>query len=225
MTATAENVTRRLLDLREESYAEFQRKLVPNVAPERIVGVRVPLIRKFASGLTDEENAEFTGQLPHYYMEENILHGVIVERIKDFDLALAETERFLPYVDNWAVCDTFSTVCPDSRAEELYRAAVRWTKSTHLYMARYGVVCLMRGFLGDRFRPEVLEVVCRVHGDYYLNMAAAWFFAEALIKRYDETLPYFTQGRLDADVRKKALRKAAESFRVSPERKVFLKSL
>ena len=177
MTATAENVTRRLLDLREESYAEFQRKLVPNVAPERIVGVRVPLIRKFASGLTDEEKAEFTGQLPHYYMEENILHGVIVERIKDFDLALAETERFLPYVDNWAVCDTFSTVCPDSRAEELYRAAVRWTKSTHLYTARYGVVCLMRGFLGDRKTPRMSSCArrrrvseCRPKGRFFSNL-------------------------------------------------------
>lgn len=215
----------RLKSLADEGYKSFQTKLIPEISPDSILGVRIPAIRTVAKEMSTEEKQVFLQSLPHTYLDENLLHGAIIEREKNFFRAVALVEEFLPYVDNWAVCDTFSPACFGKHAEELYDTAIKWARSDRLYTARYGIVCLKSYFLGDNFRPEVLEIVSRIHGEYYLNMAAAWFFAEAVTKNPEFAIPYFEQRKLDADVMKKAVRKSLDSFRVPQDTKEYLKSL
>lgn len=215
----------RLKSLADEGYKDFQTKLIPNISADTILGVRLPAIRAVAKEMSADEKEKFVGDLPHRYLDENLLHGAIIEREKNFFRAVALVEEFLPYVDNWAVCDTFSPACFGKHAEELYDTAIKWARSDRLYTARYGIVCLKSYFLGDNFRPEVLEIVSRIHGEYYLNMAAAWFFAEAVTKNPEFAIPYFEQRKLDADVMKKAVRKSLDSFRVPQDTKEYLKSL
>lgn len=215
----------RLKSLADEGYKDFQTKLIPNISADTILGVRLPAIRAVAKEMSVDEKEKFVGDLPHRYLEENLLHAAIIDKEKSFDKAVEMTEEFLPYVDNWAVCDTFSPACFGKHAEELYDTAIKWARSDRLYTARYGIVCLKSYFLGDNFRPEVLEIVSRIHGEYYLNMAAAWFFAEAVTKNPEFAIPYFEQRKLDADVMKKAVRKSLDSFRVPQDTKEYLKSL
>lgn len=215
----------RLKSLADEGYKDFQTKLIPNISADTILGVRLPAIRAVAKEMSADEKEKFVGDLPHRYLEENLLHAAIIDKEKSFDKAVEMTEEFLPYVDNWAVCDTFSPACFGKHAEELYDTAIKWARSDRLYTARYGIVCLKSYFLGDNFRPEVLEIVSRIHGEYYLNMAAAWFFAEAVTKNPEFAIPYFEQRKLDADVMKKAVRKSLDSFRVPQDTKEYLKSL
>lgn len=222
MTTT---VLERLKSLADEGYKDFQTKLIPNISADTILGVRLPAIRAVAKEMSADEKEKFVGDLPHRYLEENLLHAAIIDKEKSFDKAVEMTEEFLPYVDNWAVCDTFSPACFGKHAEELYDTAIKWARSDRLYTARYGIVCLKSYFLGDNFRPEVLEIVSRIHGEYYLNMAAAWFFAEAVTKNPEFAIPYFEQRKLDADVMKKAVRKSLDSFRVPQDTKEYLKSL
>ena len=218
-------VLERLKSLADEEYKAFQTKLIPNICADTILGVRLPAIRAVAKEMSADEKEKFVGDLPHRYLEENLLHAAIIDKEKSFDKAVEMTEEFLPYVDNWAVCDTFSPACFGKHAEELYDTAIKWARSDRLYTARYGIVCLKSYFLGDNFRPEVLEIVSRIHGEYYLNMAAAWFFAEAVTKNPEFAIPYFEQRKLDADVMKKAVRKSLDSFRVPQDTKEYLKSL
>ena len=220
-------ISEKLFDLQDKAYQAFQSKLMPNVSPDAIIGVRTPLLRKLAAELAGTPQAEeFLRVLPHKYYEENNLHAFLVEKIRNFDTALTETERFLPYIDNWATCDCF---CPRAFAKhkpELLTSIRRWLDSDQIYTVRYAMGMLMRYYLDGEFNPEYLAWVAAVHSEeYYLNMMRAWYFATALAKQPEAALPWLTQRRLDVWTHNKTIQKAVESFRISPEMKQRLRAL
>ena len=216
-----------LFALQDKEYQIFYSRLMPTLPPETVIGVRVPLLRRLAKQLADTPEAEeFVQCLPHFYYEENALHAFLLESVRDFGTALAATDCFLPYVDNWATCDSLSPrVFAENRAR-LLPLIDEWLRSRDTYAVRFGIEMLMNHFLEEDFSPECLEKVASVKsGEYYINMAAAWYFATALAKRYEEALPLFEEKRLDAWVHNKAIQKAAESFRVTNEHKAYLRTL
>lgn len=227
MNEAEKYVRERLFAMRDLGYRDFHAKLVPNIDKEKIIGVRTPALRKFAREFAKSSlAAEFLAALPHEYYEENNLHGFIIAEIRDFDECAGEISRFLPYVDNWATCDSLSPrVFAENRAR-LLPLIDEWLRSRDTYAVRFGIEMLMNHFLEEDFKPEYLAKVASVKSsEYYINMAAAWYFATALAKRYEETLPLFEEKRLDAWVHNKAIQKAAESFRVTNEHKAYLRTL
>ena len=217
----------RLVELRDDGYRKFQAKLVPNIPAETIIGVRTPQLRRLAREVfaSDCRDAFFC-YLPHKYYEENLIHFFVLASIKDFDLCVRLTEEFLPYVDCWPVSDQATPKSFKRNRDRLLPYIKKWTASQHVYTARFGLRMLMNEYLGDDFKEEYLELAAAVRGeDYYLKMMVAWFFATALAKRYDESVRYFENRRLDDWVHKKAIQKAVESYRVSDEHKQYLKSL
>ncbi len=221
-------VEERLFQLQDLKYRDFHAKLMPGYDKERIIGVRTPVLRKFARQFAKEPDAaEFLKELPHKYYEENNLHGFLIENLaSDFDTAIEMTEEFLPYVDNWATCDGFSPKAFSKDLPRLYEKTCKWMKSRHAYTVRYGIVTQLRLFLDDEFRPEMPEVVAALHSeDYYVKMAAAWYFSFALIKQYDTVIELFRTERLDLWIHNKALQKAIESYRIDKETKDYLRSL
>lgn len=217
----------RLMKVKDDAYREFQTKLVPNVPPETILGVRTPEMRKIAKEVFESPEREaFLNDLPHRYYEENLIHFFVISMIKDFDTCVNAVETFLPYVDCWPVSDQATPKAFAKNHEKLLPYIRKWIASDHVYTARFGIRMLMNEFLGDDFREEYPELVADKKGDdYYLKMMEAWYFATALAKKYDETIPYFEERRLDEWVHKKAIQKAVESYRVSEEHKEYLKSL
>ena len=222
-----EAITQKLFALQDETYQAFQSKLMPTVSPETIIGVRTPLLRKLAKELSGTDLAEaFLNSLPHGYYEENNLHAFLVENIRDYDRALAETEAFLPYINNWATCDCFCPKVFAKHKKELLVPIRRWLDSGEAYTVRYGMEMLMRYYLDDAFRPEYLEWVADVHStEYYINMMRAWYFATALAKQPDAALPWLTEKRLDLWTHNKAIQKAVESRRIPPGMKQLLRGL
>ena len=216
-----------LFALQDKEYQIFNSRLMPTLLPETVIGVRVPLLRKLAKQLTDTPEAEvFVQDLPHFYYEENALHAFLLESVRDYGAALAATEHFLPYVDNWAVCDSFSPKVFAQHKPELLTAIRRWLGSDQVYTVRYGIGMLMRYYLDDAFRPEYLAWAAAVHSEeYYVNMMIAWYLATALAKQWDATIPYLEERKLSPWVHRKTIQKAVESFRITPEQKVYLKSL
>ena len=219
-------IQKRLFELRDEKYAEFQLKLTPGVTKESVIGVRVPVLRKFAKELIkDPAHKAFLSELPHEYYDENMLHGLLVSEIKDYDACIAELDRFLPYVDNWAVCDIMSPKALSKRKDELIVKIREWSKSERVYTCRFGLETLMTHFLDKDFKPEYLEIAANVKSDeYYVNMMIAWFFATALAKQWDAAIPYIENRKLSDWVHKKTIQKAAESFRVTDAQKKYLKT-
>ena len=216
-----------LFELKDEKNASFQAKLIPGVPRENIIGARVPEIRKIAVRKAGTPECEtFLSALPHRYFDENILHACIISLEKNFDAALKRTDAFLPFVDNWAVCDTLSPSAFKRNHERLLTKIYEWTASKEVYVCRFGIRMLMCHFLDGDFAPELLEIPASVVTDeYYIMMMAAWFFATALAKQWDAALPYISGKRLEKTTHNKAIQKAVESRRISPERKELLKGL
>lgn len=218
-------VYERLLEVKDDKYKEFQAKLVPNISPDVIIGVRTPQMRNVAKEVfKSEEKDEFLSQLPHKYYEENLVHFFIISMIKDFDSCVKKVEEFLPYVDCWPVSDQATPKSFKKNHEKLLPYIKKWIASDHVYTSRFGIRMLMNEFLGDDFKKEYLKLVAAKKGDdYYLKMMVAWYFATALAKQYDEAVKYIEERKLDEWVHKKAIQKAVESYRVTDEHKEYLK--
>ncbi len=227
MKQDLQEIRKKLFALQDKGYQAFHSRLMPTVPSEKVIGVRTPLLRKLAKQLAGTPEAEaFLRSLPHAYYEENNLHAFLLEQIRDYGMALAETEKFLPYMDNWATCDCF---CPRVFAKhkaELLAPIRRWLDSGELYTMRFAMNMLMRYYLEEAFRPEYLEWVAGVHsGEYYLNMMRAWYFATALAKQPQAALPWLMEKRLDVWTHNKTIRKAVESYRIPAEMKQQLRAL
>lgn len=218
---------KRLFDLQDKEYKEFHQKLMPTVNPDCVIGIRTPVLRKFAKDFANEDGAEkFLKSLPHKYYEENNLHAFLLMGEKDFDTALAKTEEFLPYIDNWATCDVFNPKIFAKNTDRLIGRIYEWIKSGKTYTVRYGIGLLMSYYLDENFKEEYAKTVSQVRSDeYYINMMIAWYFATALAKQYDSVIKYLTEKRLPDWVHNKTIQKAVESFRISPETKEYLKTL
>jgi 3-methyladenine DNA glycosylase AlkD len=222
-----EEIQKELFRLQDVQYRDFQAKLIPNIPPEAMIGVRTPALRSLAKQLArQEETREFLCLLPHRYFDENQLHAFILSELKDYDRCMDEVCRFLPYVDNWATCDTLIPKVFAKHHSELLQHIMVWIASDKTYTVRYAIGTLMRYFLNDEFDVKYPKMVAKVRSEeYYVNMMIAWYFATALAKQYDAVLPYIEERKLDKWTHNKTIQKAIESFRVTPEHKEYLKTL
>lgn len=216
-----------LFKYKDAKYAEFSASLTPGINKSNVIGVRVPNIRKIAKEfINDKDCAKFLDELPHLYFDENMLHCVLISNIKDYDECIRRIEEFLPYVDNWAVCDIMSPKCFKKHKDELLKNIKKWIKSKHTYTCRFAIEMLMSHYLDEDFNPKYLELVSEVHSkEYYVNMMIAWYYATALAKKWDETIIYLQDLKLDTWVHNKTIQKAIESNRITDSKKEYLKTL
>lgn len=215
-----------LFTLSEQAYAEFCFNLTPNIDPKSIIGVRIPKIRKYAKSICNNDNTEFLKCLPHKYYEENLLHGFLIEQIKDYDKCLFELEKFLPFIDNWSVCDTCNPKIFRKHKDDLIVHIKKWINDDKTYTIRYGIGLLMGLYLDDDYKKEYLDIVSKVRSEeYYVNMMIAWYFATALAKQYDDAISYLENNKLTKWVHNKTIQKAIDSYRVSDDRKDYLRTL
>ncbi|KOA61083.1 hypothetical protein BAAM0499_04620 [Bifidobacterium animalis subsp. animalis MCC 0499] len=222
-----------LESLADPEYKAFNAKLIPNVAADTMIGIRVPVLRAFAKELRRGDGRvleQFLADLPHRYFEENMLHAILIGEVcASVEEVIAELTRFLPYADNWAVTDTIRIRAlrrADADVRLWLDQLARWARDTHTYTIRYAVVALMADFLDDRFDAMQLQLVETIQSDeYYVNMARAWYFATALAKQWESALPLLAERRLDPWTHNKTIQKACESYRVSSEHKALLRSM
>lgn len=218
------DLTETLFSAQDPVYRDFQARLIPNIPKETIIGVRTPELRRIAREMPEAE--VFLQQLPHRYFEENQVHAFALERCRDYEKTVSLVEDFLPYVDNWATCDQLRPKAFRKHRAELLNRIHGWLHSEHPYTVRFGVGMLMSHYLDEAFSSEHLSWVASIQREeYYVRMMAAWYFATALAKQYDDTIPYLTQHRLEPWVHNKTIQKAIESYRVSNEQKAYLRTL
>lgn len=220
-----EEIQKQLFELQDMAYRDFHSRLMPDIDKETVIGIRVPVLRKYAKSIVETELAEkFIKELPHCYYEENNLHMMLITGIKDYEKCLSEIERFLPYIDNWATCDFPAPKCFENHKEDLLPVIKRWIASSETYTIRYGIGMLMRLYLDADFDPEYVRIVAEVKSDeYYVNMMIAWYMATALAKQWDAVIPYIEEHRMSDWVHRKTIQKAVESYRITDEQKRYLK--
>ncbi|PZM87240.1 MAG: DNA alkylation repair protein [candidate division SR1 bacterium] len=216
-----EQIRAELLTLKDAGNQAFVAKLLPTKAPEQILGTKIPVLRAFAKQVFKQGRAEeFLKELPHFYLEEDLLNGFLIEQIKDFSHAMELTEAFLPFIDNWMVCDTFSPKIFKKFPVPVYENIKSWLTSSHTYILRYAIGLLLSNFLDENFQPEMLDLVALVQSEeYYVQMMQAWYFATALAKQEKATLPLIESQILSPFVQNKTIQKARESRRISAQMK------
>lgn len=221
------NITERLFSLRDDGYREFQCKLIPNVAPETVLGIRIPALRHLAKELrgTPDESVFLAG-LPHNYHDEYNLHGLLISACKDYDKTVYLLKNFLPYVDNWATCDLIRPCVFCQNQAQLLPNIKDWISADHAYTVRFGLEMLMVHYLGEDSISEYLRMAANVVQDeYYVRMMVAWFFATALTAKFDQTIVWLENRQLSPWIHNKAIQKAVESRQISADKKVYLKAL
>ena len=218
---------KQLFTLQDIGYRDFHSRLIPNIDKAQIIGIRMPILRKFAKNFSKTEEAKrFLHELPHQYYEENNLHMMLITGIRDYETCLAEIERFLPYIDNWATCDFPEPKCFTKHKKDLLPHIRQWIASGKTYAVRYGIGLLMRMYLDEDFTPEYPAMAAEVASEeYYVNMMIAWYFATALAKQWDSVISYLEERRLSPWVHKKTIQKAIESYRITQEQKNYLRTL
>ena len=216
-----------LFKLQDTAYRDFHSSLMPGVDKEAVIGVRIPVLRKFAKEYAKSgETEQFMRELPHKYYEENNLHMMLIAQIKDYDKCISETEKFLPYIDNWATCDSPLPKCFDKNKEDIIVRAKNWIATDDTYVKRYGMGVMMRLFLDEDFKEEYIQIVAGVKSEeYYVNMMIAWYFAAALAKQWDIAVKFLQEDRLPEWVHNKTIQKAVESCRITREQKDYLRTL
>lgn len=222
------DIITRMQAMRDVKYATFTAKLVPGIEAEKFIGVRTPQLRALAREMQKSGDATpFMSKLPHNYFDENLLHSILLSLSrKSINETLADVERFLPYVDNWAVCDQLRPKIFAKHKPEVHEAAARWLKSPHQYTRRYGIVAYMTYLLDDAFDATMLHDVASVRClEYYVSMAVAWYFSFALVKQWESALSFLEQRRLPHEVHNRTIQKAVESLRINNEQKEYLRSL
>ena len=221
-----DEILQKLLSLADNPYKEFSAPLLPTIPRENIIGIRTPILRTYAKELKKKGGYEsFLRELPHKYLEENHLHAFLIETLPYQEFA-REIELFLPYIDNWATCDSLRPKNLKNNYDSYLLLIKRWILSDKPYTIRFGIGMLMSYYLDERFDERFLYDVSAIKSDhYYVNMMIAWYFATALAKQYDSALPYLQNKVLSKWVHNKTIQKAVESYRITNEQKCFLKTL
>ena len=216
-----------LFQYQDTKYADFTAKLIPNLPREKFIGIRSPEYKKILKQIKgDPVIPVFLSTLPHKWHEENCLHAALINKIKDYDECVDALEQFMPYIDNWAVNDSINPACFKKHKEELIGKVQSWISSEATYTRRCGMKILMANYLDDDFKPEYLDLPADLRSDeYYVNIMTAWLFSEALVKQWDAAVVYIEDHRLDAWTNNKAIQKACESYRITDEKKAYLKTL
>ena len=211
-----------LFALQDLDYRDMQVRIIPNINPNTIIGVRTPELRRLSKEMEDGE--AFKKALPHRYFEENQVHSFLLGRGRNFEATVADVEAFLPYVDNWASCDQLSPKIFKKHRRELLTYIHRWIASDHSYTIRFGIEMLMVHYLDEDFDATYPELVASVRNeDYYVKMMIAWYFATALAKQYEAVFFYISEHRLEKWTHNKAIQKVVESYRITSEQKELLK--
>lgn len=226
-TKTKNKMKEELFKLQDNEYKELQAKTIPSIDPNTIIGVRTPELRSLAKKMVKENNYKsFLEELPHKYFDENQLHAFIISEIKDFNECIDYTNKFLPYIDNWATCDQMSPKVFKKNKDNLLKEIKVWIKSKETYTIRFAIGMLMSYFLDEDFDKKYLELVSKIKSkEYYVNMMIAWYFATALAKQYKDTIAYIENNKLDTWVHNKTIQKAIESYRITESQKEYLRTL
>lgn len=220
-------IRKELKKLQDNGYREMQVTIIPTLEADSIIGVRTPALRQLAKEFAKREDiSEFLTDLPHKFFEENQLHAFILSGMKDAESCIRLVDEFLPYVDNWATCDQMSPKVFKKHKQLLLEYVDKWIRSEHTYVKRFAIGMLMEHFLDEDFKTSYLTKVSKIRSEeYYVNMMIAWYFATALAKQYEDTLPFIEKQKLDKWTHNKSIQKAVESYRITQEQKEYLKTL
>lgn len=223
-------IKKELLLMKDNKYYEFHSKLCKNV---NLIGIRIPILRKYAKKLYLENIYDIDTLLSKIdceYYEEIMLKGMIIGMDKkiSINIFLKRIADFVPLIDNWAVCDTFcaSLKLTKKYPDEVFNFLLQYFQSNKEFEVRFAVVMFLDYFINDKYLEKVFSLIENLKiSDYYVEMAISWALSVCLIDYFNETVSYLKKANLSKFVYRKTIQKAIESYRISEEKKEYLKKI
>lgn len=206
----------------DADYRAFHKKLLKNDGIN-VIGVRVPVLRKFAKKYKDCVEDLFA--FPDEYYE--------VTFVKLAAVSLLPYGQFIKYadgcvklIDNWATCDCFSPKCVKNHRREFLPYILKYAAEDKEFYQRFALTTLLHFYVEDEYLQTIFSLCesCDTRL-YYVHMAAAWLVAETLVGYYDKATDFLLKNSLDKRTHNKAIQKACESFRLTDDRKNYLKGI
>lgn len=212
---------------KDVEYKNFISRLIPNLDKDFIIGVRTPILRSIAKEIIEnKKEEEYLNKLPHEYYEQYQIHSILLSQKMEYNKLITHLEAFLPYINNWATCDTLIPKIDNKNLEDFYKHILIWINSNHEYTVRFGIYMIMKNYLNNLNIDKYLKDITRIKSDkYYINMMISWTLAEALWIDYDKTIKYLENKNIDKFVQNKAIQKVIESRKLSSDIKDYLKTL
>lgn len=211
----------------DKDYMEFHKKMVPGVGEVR--GVRSPVIKGFAKNIAKGDYDGFIKMVKFNSYEEIITCGLVIGYCKaDIEKKLEYLRDFIPYINNWAVCDSTVSAFKIKKQDErkVYEFLQPYLQSDKEYDIRFGVVMLMSRFISDEYIDDILRIYGNIQSDkYYVQMGAAWGISVCFVKYPEKTMELLKNNSLDDFTYNKALQKIIESLRVDKETKDIIRSM
>ena len=220
-------VREELISLSDEKYRDFHKNLCPGV--ENILGVRLPILRKISKNLSKDNYLDYLNSKDLKYYEEIMIKGLTIGYIKvDNDTRFDYIKNFIPYIDNWAVCDSFcnNLKFTNKNMNEVWNFLMTYLSSSNEFELRFVIVMILNYFLTEKFIDDVLNIFNNIHHEgYYVKMAVAWAISFAYIHFPEKTLEFLKNNNLDKFTYNKSLQKIIESNRVSKVDKNLMRSM
>ena len=211
----------------DEEYRVFHKRLLKNDSIN-VIGVRMPTLRNIAK---EYKNAvEEVLSFPDEYYEVTFVKLTAVSLLKYEDF-IKYIDECVPLIDNWATCDCFKPKCIAKHRDEFLPYIKKYSKFDREYFQRFALTTLLHFYVEKEYFDEIKSIMSDINSEkyFYVHMACAWLLAEMLVKDYDDTVEYLKEslqnGTLSSKTYNKAIQKACESFRLSDERKNYLKGI
>ena len=213
------NLKDELFKFADEEYKKFQSSLCPNI--NDIIGVRLPKLREIAKEVAKENPIRFLEQYECEFYEEKMIYGLVIGYMKeDFKTRLKFLDKFVPIIDNWAICDSCCATYKfaNQNLKEMFKYIQKYVKSKNEFEIRFSCIMLMDYYLIDEYIDNIFEIFNNIKSDkYYVQMAIAWAISVAFVKYEEKTRKFLENNSLDKFTYNKALQKIIESNRVSKD--------
>ncbi len=210
---------------KDAEYAEFSKRTLKS--NYELVGIRMPVLQKEAKVLA-KEYAEYLKYAEFNTYEEVMLYGLVVSNIKEYAEYKKYIKKYIPHIDSWGLVDSFiaKSKVIKNNLEENYEFILELTGSNKEFASRVGYIMLLDYYINDEYYKKIYKIINKnTNTDYYNEMAISWLLSELLVKYYNDTVKYMKDSKIDKFTYNKALQKARESYRISPEQKEELQSM
>lgn len=220
-----------LTELGKEGNAMFVASLNPGIP--HVLGVRLGDMRRLAKQIAASDWEGYLDSVGDYYMEERLLHGLVLGAIapdKDVEAYLNRVTNFVHQINCWSVCDSFRFAGGKryftQHEQRFWEYLTTMMQSREIYTIRFGVVMTLTYYIRETYIDQLLERYAAIrHPDYYVKMAVAWALSVCYVKFPQQTYGLLAGGTLDAETLQKTVRKINESLRVDKASKQLVSQL
>lgn len=222
-----EDFLNELYSLQDLKYKKFHSKLIMS---DKLIGVRTPELKRIAKVIARNNYEEFFKENRHELYEENLVHGLVLGYLKlDIEDLKPLVDEFLPYIDNWAVCDmtvaNLKVYKKNKTKDIVFNEIKKYLNNENPWINRFGYVLLLEYFVEEKYMDEIFELCENYQDHYYVKMAIAWLISICYIKYKGRTITFLKKNKLDVWTHNKAIQKIIDSYRVDNMDKVILRGL